>query len=74
MSIATVYAQDGITLYCADRHSIFRPYPARDGLLQSAVSGEFTLQAGKVGITAFQIILESQTDVTVTALHGKSLT
>lgn len=74
MSIAKVLKKDGITLYCADRHSIFRPYPAKDPLLKGAVSGVFTLQAGKIGITAFQIILESETDVTVTAICGSNMT
>lgn len=73
MSITKVYEQAGITLYCADRHSIFRPHPAKDTLLETASAGSFTLQAGRQGVTAFQIILAAEADVTVSAVHGIGL-
>lgn len=74
MSITKVYEQGSIALYCADRHSIFRPYPAKDPLPKTADNEIFALQAGKSGITAFQIILAADTDVAVTAVRGKNLT
>ena len=73
MSVTNVYEQDGITAYCADRHSIFRPHPAKDSLLERAQAGSFTLKAGKQGITAFQIILAVDADAAVTAVRGEGL-
>ena len=73
MSVTKVYEQDGITAYCADRHSIFRPHPAKDSLLERAQAGSFTLKAGKQGITAFQIILAVDADAAVTAVRGEGL-
>ncbi len=73
MSISKVY-NNNITVYCADRFSIFRPYPAKDNLLETAQAGEFTLNAGKTGKTTFQIILASNKDIIVTDVRGKNLT
>lgn len=74
MAISKVYKQDGITVYCADRFSIFRPHPVKDNLLETANDGVFTLNAGAVGKTAFQIIVASEENVAVTDVCGKKLT
>ncbi|MBR5614559.1 MAG: hypothetical protein IKW64_04580 [Clostridia bacterium] len=74
MSISAVYNDQYITVYCADIKSIFRPYPAKDTLLESADAGSFVLNAAKHGKTVFQIILASNSDIIVDTIKGKGIT
>jgi len=73
MAISKVY-NNGISIYCADTESIFKPYPMKDELLNTAREEIFTLNAGKKGKTPFQIILESDIDITVTEVRAEGLT
>ena len=56
MAISKVYSKNEITIYCADVKSVFKPYPVKDELLESAKEEKFVLNAGIKGKTPFQII------------------
>ena len=71
--IKKVYKNTDISVYIADKDSILRPFPAKDDLLLNAKSGEFTLNAGKKGKTAFQIIVESSKDIEIKSVSGKGI-
>lgn len=74
MAISKVYNQKGITVYCADAKSIFKPFPVEDELLERAKDEVFTLNTGKTGKTPFQVIIAADRDITVTDLKAEGTT
>lgn len=65
MSVSVIFNDGHIKAYCADVESVFRPFPAKDTVLNAAKNESFTLKTAKSGKTAFQIILLSDSDIVV---------
>ncbi len=73
MSASIVYQNDKFTVYCADAHDVFRPYPAKDTLTERAKKAAFSLPIGKEKKNVFQIIVASKENVVVRDVLGRGV-
>ena len=74
MAIKKIFQDEHTNIYCADAANVFRPYPANDTILESAEDGIFTLKAGRIGKTAFQIIIDSKLNIEVKGVYADEIT